>query len=133
MLLLLTAPRCAKITLAFCHDIGYNATSSIHKTNFEEGLPEGAIIANLNCSTYLRHFACSIFVPKCSSVRERHFPCRYFCEDIRSKCRHKMEKYGIPWPKELQCSQFLDVDECYAPHSPGIIMKSNKLQIETLC
>jgi len=46
-------------------------------------------------------------------------PCRSLCESVESACSPAMAKFGYPWPKILNCTQFPSADsQLCIPESP---------------
>ncbi|XP_028919200.1 frizzled-6 [Ornithorhynchus anatinus] len=84
------------------------------------------LLANLHCSPNVDTFLCSAFVPACKEQIQIVPPCRKFCEQVYSDCKHMMDTFGITWPEELECSRLRYCDETVSdtsvlptkPHDP---------------
>ncbi|CAH1255482.1 FZD8 [Branchiostoma lanceolatum] len=57
----------------------------------------------------LWYFLCNLYTPPYdaeNSARAVIPPCRPLCETSRSDCARLMNKFGFPWPEQLDCSRF---------------------------
>ena len=103
---------CEKITLPMCKGIGYNYTSMPnplhHKTQADAALNIQQYIPLLQtgCSSSFRKFLCSVYAPRCTQTGGIMLPCRSLCEESKRGCEPLMNKFGFPWPTNLNCSSF---------------------------
>ena len=111
---------CQKIKIPMCKDIGYNLTYTPNMLNHdtqEEAVVEVAQfwpLLEVNCSTDLKAFLCSMYAPKCEphNPKANEFPpCRSLCERARKGCAPLMRQYGFSWPERFRCENF--------PQNPG--------------
>lgn len=112
--------RCQKIKIPMCKDIGYNLTYTPnmlnHDTQEEAALEVNQFwpLVEVNCSTDLKPFLCSMYAPKCElhNPKANEFPpCRSRCERARKGCAPLMRQYGFSWPERFRCEKF--------PPNPG--------------
>ena len=125
--------RCEKIKIAICNknDVGYVDTFLPNifdeRTQYQAGLSLKTfhLLLDINCSLYLRRFLCSLYLPICSFPfrKELILPCRHFCVMVRNDCSQVLEKFGLPWPAELNCKKFPKSGLCVGP--PLDTMKDN--------
>ncbi|GIY47425.1 frizzled-4 [Caerostris extrusa] len=108
-----TDPVCEPIKIETCHDIGYNVTAMPNLVGHELQqdaqlqLQTFTPLIQYGCSSRLRFFLCSVYVPMCTDkVPEPIGPCRALCEDVRDKCQPVLQEFGFPWPAGLNCSKF---------------------------
>ena len=103
-----------------CKDIGYNLTYTPnmlnHDTQEEAALEVAQFwpLLEVNCSTDLKAFLCSMYAPKCEphNPKANEFPpCRSLCERARKGCAPLMRQYGFSWPERFRCENF--------PQNPG--------------
>lgn len=105
--------RCEKITEPMCRGIRYDSTrypNAYNHTNQEEAgqeLHQFWPLVTINCSSDLKFFLCSIYVPICMENYHRPLPpCRSVCERARSGCSVIMQQYGLQWPERMACANF---------------------------
>ncbi|KAI4799752.1 hypothetical protein KUCAC02_016648 [Chaenocephalus aceratus] len=102
---------CEEISVALCRDQTYSETVLPnllgHASQEEAGLEinKYSPLIQVGCSSHLKPFLCSVFIPKCVSGARRP-PCRMLCEKARSGCESLMNKYDIQWPEDLRCEAF---------------------------
>ncbi|KAK5891714.1 hypothetical protein CesoFtcFv8_012164 [Champsocephalus esox] len=102
---------CEEISVALCRDQTYSETVMPnllgHASQEEAGLEinKYSPLIQVGCSSHLKPFLCSVFIPKCVSGARRP-PCRMLCEKARSGCESLMNKYDIQWPEDLRCEAF---------------------------
>ena len=62
---------------------------------------------SLNCSVYAEYLLCFSIFPLCVSNHfKRVEPCRELCLAVRESCLSTLRFYGLPWPRDLDCSRF---------------------------
>lgn len=104
---------CEVIEIPLCKSIGYNLTSMPNMFNHETQ-EEAALeihqywpLVEINCSSDLRFFLCSMYAPKCQpNFKDKVPPCRSLCERARKGCEPLLRQYGFPWPKRMKCEKF---------------------------
>lgn len=109
--------KCESIRVPMCKSSAfngerfYNMTTANpnflgHRNQEEAGLEINQFfpLLKVNCSSYLRMFLCSLYVPICSASIIR--PCRELCVKSRSGCEPLMKKFGFRWPEVMECSKF---------------------------
>ncbi|CAG0880242.1 unnamed protein product [Cyprideis torosa] len=105
--------QCEPISIDLCQGLGYNETLmpnlvGDHKQqdaffNIQSFTP----LIQIGCSSQIRLFLCAAYVPMCSPhVPNPIGPCRSMCESVRDRCSYVMDRFGIPWPLNLNCSKF---------------------------
>lgn len=104
---------CEPIRIDTCHDIGYNVTGMPNLVGHELQqdahlqLKTFTPLIQYGCSSRLRFFLCSVYVPMCTEkVPTPIGPCRSLCEDIRDRCQPVLQEFGFLWPAGLNCSKF---------------------------
>ena len=105
--------KCVEIKIPLCQNIGYNLTSMPnmfnHTTQEEAALDVHQFwpLIEINCSSDLKPFLCSMFAPLCLlNSKEEVPPCRSLCESARNGCEPLMIKYGFSWPERMKCDKF---------------------------
>lgn len=106
------SPRCEEITIPMCKGIGYNLTSMPNELNQDSQEEAGFEVhqfwplVEINCSTELKFFLCSMYVPICFEDYHTTLKvCRSVCERARAGCEPIMEEYGFQWPERMNCSK----------------------------
>lgn len=114
--------RCEKITTPLCQHLGYNTTMMPNFMGHEDqrdaalGLHVYKDLLNHNCSSFLRLFVCSVFIPLCSEHVPRAIPaCRGLCEEVKKDCISTLQQINVGWPPELDCNKF--------PEPPNLCMQ----------
>lgn len=103
---------CEQIKVPFCMNLAYNTTKMPnlldHQSQEEAGLEVHQFypLVKINCSSDLKLFLCSIYLPVCSILDRPIPPCRSLCLSAKSGCEGIMNKYGYDWPSGLDCAQF---------------------------
>lgn len=104
---------CDVITLDLCKDLGYKVTGMpnvVNHTNVKDAeltLQTFSPLIQYGCSSNLRFFLCSAYLPMCTEkVKTTIGPCRPLCEKVRRKCQPVLIDFGFPWPDDLNCSKF---------------------------
>ncbi|XP_060597967.1 frizzled-4-like [Ruditapes philippinarum] len=104
---------CDVIKLDLCKDLGYKVTGMpnvVNNTNVKDAeltLQTFSPLIQYGCSSNLRFFLCSAYLPMCTEkVKTTIGPCRPLCEKVKSKCQPVLIDFGFPWPDALNCSQF---------------------------
>lgn len=115
-------PRCEKISTSLCQHLGYNTTMMPNFMGHEDqrdaasGLEVYKDLLNHNCSSFLRLFVCSVFVPLCSEHVPGAIPaCRGLCEEVKRDCFATLQFARVGWPAEFDCSKF--------PEPPNLCMQ----------
>jgi frizzled 5/8 len=105
--------RCEPITVPMCKSLPYNLTHMPNQFN-HQSQQEAAMEAHqfwalveINCSTDLRFFLCSLYTPICiESYAGRVRPCRSVCVRARLGCERYMKKFSFEWPEHMSCELF---------------------------
>ncbi|KAB0793095.1 hypothetical protein PPYR_12715 [Photinus pyralis] len=104
---------CEPIRVELCTNLGYNATGMPNlggnelQQDAEYTLKTFSPLIQYGCSSQLKLFLCSVYVPLCTEkVLNPIGPCRSLCENVRSRCYPVLEGFGFPWPDALNCSRF---------------------------
>lgn len=106
-------PVCEPIKIEMCKDLGYNVTGMPNLVGHELQqdaqlqLQTFTPLIQYGCSSRLRFFLCSIYVPMCTEkVPQTIGPCAPLCEDVKARCQPVLQEFGFPWPSALECSKF---------------------------
>ncbi|XP_067638133.1 frizzled-4 isoform X2 [Eurosta solidaginis] len=105
--------QCEPIKIEMCKGIGYNETSMPNlvghelQADVEFTLETFVPLIEYFCSTQLKLFLCSAYVPLCTpKVPVPIGPCRSLCESVRMRCHPVLQGFGFPWPPALDCNRF---------------------------
>ncbi|KAJ8875245.1 hypothetical protein PR048_023140 [Dryococelus australis] len=104
--------RCEPITIPFCMDIQYNQTIFPNLLNHQKQEEAGLLVhqffplVKVKCSPDLQFFLCSIYAPVCTILDQAIPPCKSMCLSSRIGCEALMNKFGFPWPDDLDCVKF---------------------------
>ncbi|XP_022187227.1 frizzled-2 [Nilaparvata lugens] len=104
--------RCEPITIPFCMDIKYNETIMPNLLNHQKQEDAGLEVhqffplVKVKCSHDLQFFLCSMYAPVCTILDVPIPPCRSLCLSARNGCEDLMNKFGFPWPEDLDCAKF---------------------------
>ncbi|KAJ9577223.1 hypothetical protein L9F63_006197 [Diploptera punctata] len=104
--------RCEPISIPFCMDIQYNETIMPNLLNHQNQKDAGMEVhqyfplVKVKCSLDLQFFLCSVYAPVCTIIEKALPPCRSLCLSARHGCEGLMNKFGFPWPEELDCAKF---------------------------
>ncbi|GLH07064.1 Frizzled-2 [Gryllus bimaculatus] len=64
-------------------------------------------LVQIGCSSDLRFFLCSVYMPICIESYEAPLPaCRSVCQRARNGCEPLMRDYGFAWPERMACERF---------------------------
>ena len=104
---------CSPIAIDMCKGLGYNVTGMpnvVKHTLLQDAeltLQTFSPLVQYGCSSRLRFFLCSAYLPMCTEkVLTPIGPCRPLCESVKHKCQPVLIEFGFPWPDALNCSQF---------------------------
>ncbi|XP_071801085.1 frizzled-4-like [Asterias amurensis] len=105
--------KCMPITIKLCHDLGYNVTRMPNlvghemQNDAELQLQTFTPLIQYGCSSNLRFFLCSVYVPLCTEKVDIPIgACRPMCERVKNKCEPVLKEFGFMWPQSLNCSKF---------------------------
>lgn len=107
-----THGKCQAITVPMCQEIQYNQTIMPnrlgHQNQEDAGLEVHQFfpLVKVKCSSYLKFFLCTIYVPVCTVLDEALPPCRSLCVESQRGCLDLMKRFGFQWPENLECSKF---------------------------
>jgi hypothetical protein len=74
----------------------------------------------LPCSNYMKIFLCATYKPSCFEEAGLVVqPCRSMCEHVHEHCFPAMDRFGMAWSSELNCSRFLDDSSEACMKDPG--------------
>jgi len=111
--LLVKVRECEVIKVEKCVGIGYNYTglpNFVGQDNQEDAVSQLMTfmpLIQVDCSSDLLFFLCSVFAPMCSEhVVDIIGPCRSVCERVRESCAPILQQFGFPWPDAFDCSKF---------------------------
>ncbi|XP_061192912.1 uncharacterized protein LOC133201145 [Saccostrea echinata] len=119
-------PKCEQILVPLCKDLSYNYTvmpNLLHHQKQEDaGLEVHQFfpLVKVNCSSQLKFFLCTMYVPMCSAQGEAIPPCRSICNEARDGCEPLMRKFGFQWPESLACEKFSENRMCTRENMPPI-------------
>ncbi|KPP72255.1 frizzled-4-like [Scleropages formosus] len=104
---------CDPIRISMCQDLGYNETrmpnlvGNVLQADAELQLTTFTPLIQYGCSSQLRFFLCSVYVPMCTDkVPEPIGPCGSMCLSVKRKCLPVLTDFGFVWPELLNCSLF---------------------------
>ncbi|XP_028326596.1 uncharacterized protein LOC114478025 [Gouania willdenowi] len=106
---------CEPITIPVCQGLSYNETivpNLLGHTSQREAVMKMSFfnsIVQTVCSADIRLFLCRVYAPQCVSGQVQ-WPCRSFCERAKEECGGRMSTFGVPWPNELQCHAFPELN-----------------------
>ena len=104
---------CEPIRVEACQGLGYNVTAMPNFGGHESQLDAElqiqtfAPLIQYGCSSQLRFFLCSVYVPMCTEkVADNIGPCRPLCASVKERCHPILVEFGFPWPSSLDCERF---------------------------
>ena len=118
--------KCEALTIPFCKKMGYNFTIFPnllnHTSQIEAGLEVQQFfpLAEVNCSSELRFFLCTMYAPICTILDWPVPPCRSLCELVRNGCLALLQSYGFDWPTQLSCDNMPEDGLCIAQRSSNL-------------
>lgn len=117
---------CEKVTIPLCDGVGYNVTRMPNLLGHEsqiqakEQLNHYQPLIKYGCAKQLKFFLCSAHVPMCTDkIDVQISACRPLCEHVKRLCVPVLKEFGLPWPKNLNCSLFLPKNEGQNMCMPG--------------
>ena len=111
-----------------CKGFGYSMTSFPnlfnHKTQKEAAseIHQFWPLVQINCSSVLKFFLCSQYVPVCESKfgHQKLLPCRSVCKKAKKGCLGLMKNYGFRWPTKMRCPKY-PRNACLSPDYPSFL------------
>ncbi|KAG5269300.1 hypothetical protein AALO_G00200480 [Alosa alosa] len=104
---------CDPIRISMCQDLGYNVTKmpnlvgNVLQSDAELQLTTFSPLIQYGCSSQLKFFLCSVYVPMCTDkVPIPIGPCGSMCLSVKRKCLPVLKEFGFVWPEVLNCSLF---------------------------
>ncbi|KAK6166580.1 hypothetical protein SNE40_023236 [Patella caerulea] len=110
--------KCEPITIPLCKDIQYNETIMPNLLNHQKQDDAGLEVhqffplVKVQCSTQLKFFLCTMYVPVCTVLEDAIPPCQSLCNQARDGCESLMNKFGFQWPDSLKCEKFPQTGLC---------------------
>ncbi|XP_066555381.1 frizzled-4 [Amia ocellicauda] len=105
--------QCDPIRISMCQDLGYNVTKmpnlvgNVLQSDAELQLTTFTPLIQYGCSSQLKFFLCSVYVPMCTDkVNIPIGPCGSMCLSVKRKCLPVLTEFGFVWPEPLNCSLF---------------------------
>ncbi|KAK7883289.1 hypothetical protein WMY93_029463 [Mugilogobius chulae] len=104
---------CDPIRISMCQGLGYNVTKmpnlvgNVLQSDAELQLTTFTPLIQYGCSSQLKFFLCSVYVPMCTDkVPIPIGPCKSMCLSVKRKCLPVLHEFGFIWPEMLNCSLF---------------------------
>uniref|UniRef100_A0A3B4Y8S8 Frizzled-4 n=1 Tax=Seriola lalandi dorsalis TaxID=1841481 RepID=A0A3B4Y8S8_SERLL len=104
---------CDPIRISMCQGLGYNVTKmpnlvgNVLQSDAELQLTTFTPLIQYGCSSQLKFFLCSVYVPMCTDkVPIPIGPCGSMCLSVKRKCLPVLHEFGFIWPEVLNCSLF---------------------------
>lgn len=104
---------CDPIRISMCQGLGYNVTKmpnlvgNVLQSDAELQLTTFTPLIQYGCSSQLKFFLCSVYVPMCTDkVPIPIGPCGSMCLSVKRKCLPVLNEFGFIWPEEFNCSRF---------------------------
>ncbi|XP_071393582.1 frizzled-4 [Centroberyx affinis] len=104
---------CDPIRISMCQGLGYNVTKmpnlvgNVLQSDAELQLTTFTPLIQYGCSSQLKFFLCSVYVPMCTDkVPIPIGPCGSMCLSVKRKCLPVLNEFGFIWPEVLNCSLF---------------------------
>lgn len=108
---------CKPITVPICQGLPYNQTifPNIigHQNQEDAGLEVHQYfpLVKMGCSSDLKFFLCSVFIPVCTILEHPIPPCRPLCLSVKGGCEGIMKQFRHEWPENLNCDKFPEKSE----------------------
>ena len=117
---------CEPVKVPMCRSMPYNMTrmpNRLHHStqdNAKLSIEQFQALVDTNCSTSLRFFLCTMYVPICAATDFQEGvipPCRSVCQKARHGCLPIMLRYNVSWPQTLECESLPDYTQgvCIMP------------------
>ncbi|XP_057321893.1 frizzled-like [Microplitis mediator] len=127
--------RCEPININLCLNLPYNETVMPNLFNHQDQGDAGqdmhmyAPLVKAHCSSDIRVFLCSMYVPVCTSFKKAIPPCRSVCKRAKAGCNQFLRNFRLRWPSDLKCSKFpvySDPDKLCIEFTPNLGFRINK-------
>uniref|UniRef100_A0A8C5EYB3 Frizzled-4 n=1 Tax=Gouania willdenowi TaxID=441366 RepID=A0A8C5EYB3_GOUWI len=97
---------CDPIRISMCQGLGYNVTKmpnlvgNVLQSDAELQLTTFTPLIQYGCSSQLKFFLCSVYVPMCTDkVPIPIGPCGSMCLSVKRKCLPVLHEFGFIWPE----------------------------------
>ncbi|XP_048244088.1 secreted frizzled-related protein 2-like [Haliotis rufescens] len=94
----------------FCLKSGYDLTVAHPLNEYVSNIRMKEMydfLTRSKCYKHIESFVCAALFPKCSeNPFQLTYPCKGLCEDVQERCHPVLQRYGIEWPEELNCTRF---------------------------
>uniref|UniRef100_A0A3Q0SYS8 Frizzled-4 n=1 Tax=Amphilophus citrinellus TaxID=61819 RepID=A0A3Q0SYS8_AMPCI len=97
---------CDPIRISMCQGLGYNVTKmpnlvgNVLQSDAELQLTTFTPLIQYGCSSQLKFFLCSVYVPMCTDkVPIPIGPCGSMCQSVKRKCLPVLHEFGFIWPE----------------------------------
>ncbi|TKS81146.1 Frizzled-4 [Collichthys lucidus] len=100
---------CDPIRISMCQGLGYNVTKmpnlvgNVLQSDAELQLTTFTPLIQYGCSSQLKFFLCSVYVPMCTDkVPIPIGPCGSMCLSVKRKCLPVLHEFGFIWPEGMK-------------------------------